>query len=75
MVNIFLLISFNIKTVLVSTHNVCFGREIRKKNNCYPFLLKARMNTANLDLHCKEMVQNFQKVMSYAAQCSYKGEH
>ena len=29
-----------IETVLLSTHNICFGREIRKLNFCYTLLTK-----------------------------------
>ena len=49
-VNIFLPINFNIcfgaqknrliETVLLSTNNICFGREIRKINFCYALLTK-----------------------------------
>ena len=29
-----------IETVLLSTHNICFGREIRKLSFCYALLTK-----------------------------------
>ena len=31
-----------IETVLLSTHNICFGREIRKLNLCYALLTRER---------------------------------
>ena len=47
--NIFLPINFNIcfgcskEMVLLSTHNICFGWEIRKLNFCYALLTKVLM--------------------------------
>ena len=48
-VNISLPISFNIcfEKVLLSTHNICFGREIRKLNFWYALLTKGLKHAKN----------------------------
>ena len=38
-----------IETVLLSTHNICFGREIRKLNFCYALLTEV-LNDAVISL-------------------------
>ena len=57
-VNIFLPISFNIyfgnglvEAVLLSAHNICFGREIRKIFFCYALLNKVLGSGQNLNLY------------------------
>ena len=37
-----------IETVLLSTHNICFGREIRKIDFCYALLTKVLIDRQSL---------------------------